>query len=233
MPATAIIRAMTRLLLAVGLTILALAAGATPAVAASKGACSNAAAKKVLRSNGVAVQTLRSGQYTAIRFRGGTWTFCDAKAGPARRFKSFGFDFNGQRNTGVRLLSRPGKCVALQLRPGKGGYPSVPTVDMRPLRGAGEGSAVHQIDFAAPGANIVKVELSSTCLLGVAYRSVSGARAIQLNPVLPPNVLQQTIPLSAPSTDADLRALKLRGDDVTWTDAGVGQSRRYSGPAPR
>lgn len=226
-------RAMHRLPLAVGLTILLLAAGVTPAVAATGGACTNAAAKKVLRSSGVQVQKLRSGQYFAFRFRGGTWTFCDAKAGPLRRFKSFNFDFNGQRNTGVRLLSRPGRCVALQLRPGKGGYPSVPTVDMRPVPGAGGSAAVRQIEFTAPGANVLQVGLSSTCLLGVAYRSVSGARVIQLNPIIPPNVLQQAIPLSAQATDADLRSLSLKGDDVSWTDAGAKQSRRYSGLVQR
>ena len=161
------------------------------------------------------------------------WTFCDAKAGPKRRFKSFNFDFNGQRNKGVRLLSRPGKCVALELRPGKGGYPSVPTVDMRPVPGAGGSASVHQIDFTAPGASILKVALSSTCLLGIAYRSVSGARAIQLNPIVPPNVLQQTIPLRPQATDADLRSLKLKGDDVSWTDAGSPQKRHYSGLVPR
>ncbi len=179
------------------------------------------------------MQKLHSGQYYAFGFRGGGWTFCDAKAGPRRRFKSFNFDFNGQRNKGVRLLSRPGRCVALQLRPGKGGYPSVPTVDMRPVPGAGGSASVRQIDFTAPGASVVKVALSSTCLLGIAYRSVSGARSIQLNPIVPPNVLQQTIPLSASATDADLRSLTLKGDDVSWTDAGAKQSRRYSGPPPR
>lgn len=226
-------RAMHRVALAAVLSIVVLAAGVTPAVAASGNACTNAAAKKVLRSSGTPLQTLRSGQYVAFRFRGGTWTFCDAKAGPKRRFKSFNFDFNGQRNTGVRLLSRPGKCVALQLRPGKGGYPSVPSVDMRAVPGAGGSSAVHQIDFTAPGASVLKVALSSTCLLATAYRSASGARSIQLNPVIPPNVLQQKLPLSAQATDADLRALKLAGDEVTWTDAGVRQRLRYSGPPPR
>ncbi len=203
-------RAMHRIALAAALTIVVLVAGVTPAVAASGTACTNAAAKKVLRSSGTQLQKLRSGQYFAFRFRGGTWTFCDAKAGPQRRFKSFNFDFNGQRNTGVRLLSRPGKCVALELRPGRGGYPSVPSVDMRAVPGAGGSSAVHQIDFTAPGASILKVALSSTCLLATAYRSASGARAIQLNPVIPPNVLQQKLPLSAQATDADLRALTLR-----------------------
>lgn len=192
-------------------------------------ACTNAAARKVLKTNGVKTQTLRSGQYVEFGFKGGTWTFCDAKAGPARRFKTFNFDFDDQRNKGARLLSRPGRCVALQLRPGKGGYPSVPTVDMRPVVGAGGSASVRQIDFAAPGATIVKTALSSTCLLGVAYRSVSGARAIQLFPIVPPNVIQQTIPLASQATDADLRSLRLKGDDVSWTDAGVGQSRHYTG----
>lgn len=228
-------RAMLRPAFAAGLTTLMLAAGVTPAVAASGNACTNAAARKALRTlgGGAPAQKLQSGQYVAFRFRGGTWTFCDSKAGPKRRFKSFNFDFNGQRNTGVRLLSRPGKCVALELRPGKGGYPSVPSVDMRPVTGAGGSASVHQIDFTAPGASIVKVALSSTCLLGTAYRSASGARAIQLNPVIPPNVLQQTIPLGAQATDADLRALKLDGDDVSWTDAGARQNRRYSGLVTR
>jgi hypothetical protein len=225
--------AMHRLGFAVGLTILGLAAGVAPAVAAKQGACTNAAARKVLRADGVQLQKLRAGQYFAFRFRGGTWTFCDAKAGPARRFKSFNFDFNGQHNTGVRLLGRAGKCVALELRPGKGGYPSVPTVDMRRVVGAGGSASVHQIDFTAPGASITKVALSSTCLLGIAYRSVSGARAIQLNPITPPNVLQQTIQLSAQATGADLRSLKLKGDDVSWTDAGIRQSRHYSGRVVR
>jgi hypothetical protein len=226
-------RAMHRLALAVGLTMLMFTTGVTSAAAAAGNACTNAAAKKALRSNGVQLQKLRSGQYYAFGFRGGGWTFCDAKAGPKRRFKSFNFDFNGQRNTGVRLLSRPGRCVALQLRPGRGGYPSVPTVDMRPVPGAGGSASVRQIDFTAPGASVIKVALSSTCLLGIAYRSVSGARSIQLNPIVPPNVLQQTIPLSAPATDADLRSLALKGDDVSWTDAGAKQSRKYSGLPPR
>lgn len=209
--------------------LLALAVFAAPAAAARGGACTNAAAKKVLRSNGKQIQTLRSGQYFAFAFRGGSWTFCDSKAGPARRLQSFNFDLNGQRNTGVRLLSRPGRCVALELRPGAGGYPSIPTVDMRPGALAGGSSSVNQIDFGAPGATVVKLALSSTCLLGTAYRSVSGARVIQLNPIIPPNVIQQKIPLSAQATDADLRALKLDGDDVSWTDAGTPQRRRYSG----
>ncbi len=226
-------RAMHRIAPAAALTILVLAAGATPAAAASGSACTNAAAKKVLRSNGTQLQKLRSGQYFAVRFRGGTWTFCDSKAGPRRRFKSFNFDFNRQRNTGVRLLSRPGRCVALELRPGKGGYPSVPSVDMRPVTGAGGSSAVHQIDFTAPGASVLKVALSSTCLLGVAYRSVIGTRAIQLYPVIPPNVLQPRIPLSPQATDADLRSLTLKGDDVRWKDAGTPKSLRYSGLVTR
>jgi hypothetical protein len=226
-------RAMHRLAIAVGLTILLPAAGVTPAAAAKGSACTNTAARKVLRGNGPQLQKLRSGQYFAFHFRGGSWTFCDAKAGPARRFKSFNFDFNGQRNTGVRLLSRPGRCLALELRPGKGGYPSVPTVDMRPVPGAGGSASVRQIDFTAPGANILKTALSSTCLLGVAYRSLSGTRAIQLNPIVPPNVLQQTIQLGAQATDADLRSLKLKGDDVRWTDAGRAQSRHYSGLVAR
>ncbi len=226
-------RAMYRPALAAGMTILALAAGASPAVAAKAGACTNAAARKVLHSNGVQKQKLRSGQYFAFGFRGGTWTFCDAKAGPKRRFKTFNFDFNGQRNRGVRLRARPGRCVALELRPGKGGYPSVPTVDMRQIAGAGGSASVRQIDFAAPGATIVRTALSSTCLLGVAYRSVSGARAIQLDPILPPNVLQQTIQLGAQATDGDLRSLKLKGDDVSWTDAGTPQRRHYSGRVAR
>ena len=104
---------------------------------------------------------------------------------------------------------------------------------MRPVKGAGGSAAVHQIDFTAPGASILKTALSSTCLLGIAYRSASGARAIQLNPIVPPNVLQQTIPLGAQATDADLRSLKLKGDDVSWTDAGTRQSRRYSGLVTR
>jgi hypothetical protein len=226
-------RAMYRLAFAAGLTCLVLAFGVAPAVAASGGACTNAAAKKVLRGNGKQLQKLRSGQYFAFGFRGGSWTFCDAKAGPARRFKSFNFDFNGQHNKGVRLLSRPGRCVALQLRPGKGGYPSIPTVDMRAVKGAGTSASVHQIDFTAPGASIVRVALSSTCLLGIAYRSVSGTRAIQLNPIVPPNVLQQTIPLGPQATNGDLRSLRLKGDDVSWTDAGTPQHRRYSGIVQR
>lgn len=224
---------MNRLVTLAVLLAAALAAAAPAASARRADACTNAAAKTTLRSSGKQVKTLRSGQYYAFGFRGGTWTFCDAKAGPKRRFKSFGFDFNGQRNTGVRLLSRPGRCVALELRPGKGGYPSVPTVDMRPVAGAGLGAAVHQIDFTAPGATIARTVLSSTCLLGIAYRSVSGARSIQLNPVIPPNVLQQTITLGAQATDADLRSLKLKGDDVSWTDGGARQSRHYAGLPPR
>lgn len=219
--------------LGTGLLIALLAAGtgAAPAAAAKSNACTNAAAKKVLKTNGVKTQTLRSGQYVAFGFKGGTWSICDAKAGPARRFKTFNFDLDGQHNTGVRLLSRPGRCVALQLRPRKGGYPSLPTVDMRPA-GSGGSAGVQQIDFSAPGATVVRTELSSTCLLGVAYRSVSGARAIQLAPIVPPNVIQQKIPLGAQATDADLRALRLKGDDVSWTDGGVKQSRHYSGLPP-
>ena len=200
------------------------------ALAAKKNACTSKAGKAVLKSNGKVAQTLRSGQYYAYRFPGGTWTFCDSKLGPRSAFKSFGLDFNGQKNTGVTLLSRPGKCVALQLRPGKGGYPSIPTVDMR--KGKGIGASVNQIDFTAPGARIVKVELSSTCLLATAFVSAAGARAIQLNPVLPPNVLQERLTLSDQATDTDLKALKLSGDTVSWTDAGVKQSKQYSGLPP-
>lgn len=201
------------------------------AQAARKNTCTSKAGKAVLKSSGRVAQTLRSGQYYAYRFPGGTWTFCDSKAGPRSAFKSFLLDFNGQRNTGVKLFSRPGKCVALQLRPPKGGVPSVPSLDMRGKGAAG--AAVHQVEFPAPGAVIKKVVLSSTCLLGIGYQSASGIRNIQLNPVIPPNVLQKTIPLSDASTDADLRALSLSGDTVSWTDAGVKKSELYSGPPPR
>jgi hypothetical protein len=214
--------------------VVALVLCAAPAASAKRpDRCSDATARKLLKVNGTQLQVLRSGQYRAIRYRGGTWAFCDAKAPASRRVKNFNFDLNGQRNTGVRLLSRPGRCVALELRPPKGGYPSVSTVDMRPSAGvAGAQSTVNQIDFSAPGATIVRTALSSTCLLAIAYRSVSGSRTIELNPVIPPNVLRQRIPLGPAATDADLRSLRLKGDEVRWTDAGVAQSRRYAGLPP-
>lgn len=210
---------------------LMLAAPHAAVSAKARNTCTSTAGRAVLKSNGKVAQTLRSGQYVAYRFRGGTWTFCDSKAGLRTAFKSFGLDFNGQKNTGVALLSRPGKCVALQLRPPKNGVPSVPTVDMR--KGKGVGASVHQIDFTAPGARIVSVRLSSTCLLATGYVSAAGARAIQLNPVIPPNVLQERIALSEPATDADLRGLSLSGDTVSWLDAGTKRSTRYSGLPPR
>ena len=40
------------------------------------------------------------------QWRGGTWTFCDAKAGPKRRFKSFGFDFNPTVDR-IRVVNNP------------------------------------------------------------------------------------------------------------------------------
>ena len=223
---------MSRFALVIALSSLAaVLAAPVAAPAARKNTCASKAGKAVLKSNGKLKQTLRSGQYYAYRFQGGTWTFCDSKAGPKSAFKSFGLDFNGQTNTGVALFSRPGRCVALQLRPPKGGYPSVPAVDMRP--GKGISASVHQIDFTAPGARIVKVGLSSTCLLATGYVSASGARAIQLNPVIPPNVLQERLALSEAATDADLRALSLAGDTVSWKDAGKSQVKRYSGLPPR
>lgn len=213
--------------LALLLPLVLLIAVPQAAQAAKKNACTTASGKKTVKADGKVLQTLRSGQYYAYRHPGGTWTFCNSKGGPRSAFKSFNFDLSGQKYTGVKLLSRPGKCVALQLRARKGGVPAVPTIDWR---GAGEaGAAVHQIEFTAPGATITKVELSSTCLLGTAYVSASGARAIQLNPVIPPNVLQETIRLSDKATDADLRAFKLAGDKVSWSDAGAPQSKVYSG----
>lgn len=223
---------MNRSVTALALLVFALGIPASTAAAKRPDACTNGAAKTTLRTSGKQLQKLRSGQYYAFRFGGGSWTICDTKAGPARRFKSFNFDLDGQRNTGVRLLSRPGRCVALELRPGKGGYPSVPTVDMRSVPNAGVGSSVNQIDFAAPGATIVRTALSSTCLLGVAYRAAAGARKILLSPILPPNVRQQTITLGEQATDADLRSLGLKGDTVTWKDAGAGKSLSYSGLPP-
>ena len=209
---------------------LALALSAPHAApAAKKNTCTSKAGKAVLKSNGKVAQTLRSSQYYAYRFPGGTWTFCDSKASPRSAFKSFVLDFNGQKNTGVALFSRPGRCVALQLRPPKNGVPSVPTVDMR----KGLGASVHQIDFTAPGAQIVKVDLSSTCLLATAFVSAAGARAIQLNPVVPPNVLQERLALSEAATDADLRALSLSGDTVSWADAGMKRSKHYPGLPPQ
>jgi len=213
------------------LPLILLIAAPHAAQAAKKNACTSASGKKIVKLDGKVLQSLRSGQYYAYRHSGGTWTFCNSKAGPKTAFKSFNFDLSGQKYTGVKLLARPGKCVALQLRPQKGGVPAVPTIDWR---GAGEaGSSVHQIEFTAPGATITKVELSSTCLLGMAYVSAAGSRAIQLNPVIPPNVLQETIRLSDKSTDADLRALKLAGDTVSWTDAGEKQTKVYSGLVQR
>ena len=211
--------------------LLLLAAPGSAAAAKKTSTCTSKAGKAVLKTYGKPVQTLASGQYRAYRVKGGTWTFCDGKRPVKSAFKSYSFDFDGQTNTGVRLYSRPGKCVALQLKPSGNGYPQVPTVDMRPSA-AQSGSSINQIDRAAPGARIVKIELSSTCLVVTAYVSAAGARTIQLNPILPPNVLQDKIALSAESTDADLKALSLDGDKISWTDNGVKQSKTYSGLPP-
>jgi len=195
------------------------------AQAKSKNICTSAAGKAKLKSDGSKLQTLRSGQYYAYRFKGGTWTFCDSKrASVNKAFKSFFYDFDNQKNTGVKLFSRPGKCVVLQLKPRSTGYPSLPAVDMRPTGGAA-GSTIHQIDFQAPGARVVSVELSSTCLLGIGYVSADGSRHIQLNPIIKSAVQRQSINLSDKATDADLRTLTLSGNKASWTDAGVDQSR--------
>lgn len=215
-----------RRLIAILLPALLLCAPA--AGAKQKNLCTSKSGKAFLKAGGKkTLQTLRSGQYYAYRQQGGVWTFCDSKASARSGFKSFGYDGDGQHYTGVRLLSRPGRCVALQLKPRAGGIPAVPTVDMR--KGGGTGSSVQQIDFRTPGARIVKVALSSTCLLGVGYTSADGSRHIRLSPVLPPNVLNDQINLSPSSTDADLKALSLSGDDVRWTDAGIKQSKHYAG----
>lgn len=214
------------------LPLVAMIAAPQTASAAKKNNCTSSNGKKTVKSDGPVRQTLRSGQYYAYRHKGGTWTFCNTKGAPKNAFKTFNYDFNEQANVGVRLLSRPGKCVALQLRPSKsGGYPSVPTVDMR--AGKGISSSATQIEFAAPGATVVKTALSSTCLLASAYISTDGGRKIQLNPIIGPNVVQETIRLSDKATDADLKALSLSGDKVTWSDAGVKQSKVYSGLPPR
>lgn len=68
------------------------------------------------------------------------------------------------------------------------------------------------------------------------WRPASSQRPVQgdqLNPVIPPNVLQERIALTEASTDADLRALSLSGDTVSWKDAVKKQVKRSSGLPPQ
>lgn len=216
---------MVRLLVALPLALLV----AMPAQAKPKRTdnCTSKAGKARIKTDGKVLQTLSSGQYRAYRHPGGIWTFCNGKGNAKTGFKSFSFDF-GQANTGVALYSRPGKCLALQLRPVQaGGYPIVPTLDMR--AGQGTTSSMNEIENSAPGARIVKIELSSTCLLGTAYVAADGGRRIELDPIIGPNTIRDRIALSPQATDTDLRAMKLDGDDVSWSDAGATQTKHYSG----
>lgn len=198
---------------------------AAPAAEAKKAfnTCTSTVGKQWIKADGKTLQTLRSGQYYAYRHPGGTWTFCDSKRPAKKAFKTFNYEFGGQANVGVELLSQPNKCVTLRLRPSGAGYPSLPSIDMRPS-GARAGSSAFQIDYTAPGATVVKAQLSSTCLLAAAYRSADGTRHIQLNTVIT-NTARQTINLSAAATDADLKSVKLSGNKVSWTDAGVAKSQ--------
>lgn len=207
----------------IGMTLLAMGGVQSAPASAKTNACRNASAKQWLKTFGPVLQTLRSGQYYAFRQKGGSWTFCDSKRKGRSRFKSFSFTGT---TTGVKLLSRPGKCVALQLNPATGSPPIVPTVDMQPKETRG-GSTLNWVERGAPGSRFVKVELSSTCLLGIAYLGASGSRGILLTPVIVSGPIE-TIPLSASATDEDLKALRLSGNDATWTDAGEKKSETWA-----
>lgn len=197
----------------------------TDGAAAKTNACRNSSAKQWLKTSGPVLQTLRSGQYYAFRQRGANWTFCDSRRPGRARFKSF--SFSGTTGA-VKLLSRPNKCLALQLNAAAGSPPLVPSVDMRPAE-TNSTSSVNWVERGTPGSKFVKVELSSTCLLGIAYLGASGGRGILLTPVTPPAVLIDTIALSPGATDADLRAMKIDGNNVSWADAGEPKSKTYVG----
>lgn len=134
--------------------VIVLAGGIALHCATTAGAavnnCTSRAAQATVKKDGRTLQTLRSGQYYAYRHAGGQWTICDGKRKGRSAFGTIGLDVNGQKNTGVRLLSQAGRCLAFELRrsgPASRAIPSAPTVDMRP--GKAIGGLIHPIDFTA------------------------------------------------------------------------------------
>ncbi len=207
---------------------------ATPAIAKykhkpkAKSACTSRAGKAAAKKQGGKIlQTLRSGQYYAYRQPQGNWTFCDGRRPVKRAFQTTTVSLGGQaNNVGVALYSQRGRCVALTLRPQGTGFPIIAAVDMNP-KDKPSGATLFPIDQGAPGARVVKSQLSSSCLLAAAYVSADGSRHIQLNGLTGSYTDQVQIDLSPSATDTDLGALSVSGNDVSWTDAGVKNTRHY------
>lgn len=212
-------------------TALSLAAGlgmtASPAVAKRANVCASSAAKKAVNGTGKGVKTLKSGQYYAFGTSGG-WMACNGGARSlSTALKTFTIpNPSGQTNLGVKLYSRPNRCLVLALKPDGPGYYSFAALDMR-KKGASRATKSFLVDGGNSGASVVKAQLSSTCVFAFGYRDSSGARHIQINPVTGRGK-QAVIDLSTKATDADLRAFSIKGNNITWSDGGVKQTRPYN-----
>ncbi len=219
--------------LVVTATALSLAAGlavtATPAAAKRQAnVCAGSAAKKAVAGPGKRVQTLRSGQYYAFGTAGG-WTACNGRSGSLRNaFAPFRIpNLDGQTNLGAGLYSRPNRCLVLALKPDGPGYYSFVSLDMRSRKRSLGATRNFPVDGNNTGASVVKSQLSSTCIFAAAYRGADGSRHIQIDPIIGKGG-QTLINLSSAATDADLRAFSIKGNNITWSDAGVKQTKPYN-----
>ncbi len=227
-------RAMHRLAIAAGVTILLLAAGVAPAVAAKGDACTNSAARKVLRTNGVqpaeaavrAVLRLRLPRRDAGRSAtrrpvpsGGssrstststasTTRACGCSRGRGSAWRSS----CGPARAAIRA-SRRSTCARFRAQVAP--RPCTRSTSPRPERASSVGAVV---DLPARD----RLPLGEWHARDPAQPDRSAQRAPADDPAHAPR----------PPT-RDLRSLKLKGDDVSWTDAGSSQNRHYSGPAPR
>jgi len=182
--------------------------------------CTSAATMKLVRRAGPVLQRMQAGRYVAFRHRSGNWTLCDRQLRGKRALARTALFLPDSKQIGLTMSAQDGRCVALRLGPtaGKTG-PSVLALDVR--QPGHVSTELHPLDLNDPKAPVVKVALSSTCLLGIAYRSADGTPHIELDTVARTPVARRQIDLSAAATDGDLASLKLDGDNVSWTDAGT------------
>lgn len=190
------------------------------------GLCTSKAGKALIKRGGKITQTLTAGRYRAYRRPGGNWTLCDN--GGRARSGIWTVSIGDGPSRGVALSARAGKCLLLQTRTIKAdGAPTVALLDAR--RHNGDSSVMEtSISARAAGGHIVKTALSSTCLVAVAWVAADGSRHIMLGPGGSGwRGSLRHFDLSESATDADLRSLRVKGDEAQWTDGGERRTERY------
>jgi len=218
---------MARVALSVIIALSASILTTTNAQAAKKSnPCTSKAGLAQIKYSSAVKRTIKHGQYYVREHKkAGTITVCDSKAPVAKAYWRLYLGWDGADGTKYKIekvLSIPGKCVALKLKQAADGQagPAASIVDTR-LTLRDKMSFNYYVGYPEVNAKIFDFKVSKTCVLGATWGNGS-SRGIYLRSSMTQN--GRNIKLSGAATDGDLWSLKLSGDSYSYTDAGKGFS---------